>query len=97
MTYACPTWEYAVDAHLLELQRLQNAVLRAVGKLDRCTPVRELDVALKVRYVYDYINELCSKQAEVILNRVNLNVYVVLDKEKPCIGTWRRPGLRPFS
>jgi hypothetical protein len=28
MTYACPTWEYAADAHLLKLQRLQNRVLR---------------------------------------------------------------------
>jgi hypothetical protein len=25
MTYACPTWEYAADAHLLKLQRLQNS------------------------------------------------------------------------
>jgi hypothetical protein len=34
MTYACPTWEYAADAHLLKLQRLQNIVLRATGNLD---------------------------------------------------------------
>jgi hypothetical protein len=26
MTYACPTWEYAADAHLLKLQSLQNRV-----------------------------------------------------------------------
>jgi hypothetical protein len=30
MTYACPTWEYAADARLLKLQRLQNRVLRAI-------------------------------------------------------------------
>jgi hypothetical protein len=69
-TYACATWEYAADAHLLKLQRLQNRVLRAVGNLDRCTPIRELQVAFKIPYVYDYM-------------------YVVLDKEKPDIGSIR--------
>jgi hypothetical protein len=89
MTNACPTWEYAVDAHLLKLQRLQNTVFSAVGNLDRCTPAHKLHVAFKIPYVYDYINELFSTQAEVILNRVNPNVYVVLDKEKFCIGSAR--------
>jgi hypothetical protein len=45
MAYAYPTWEYAAGAHLLKLQRLQNRVLRAIGNLDRCTPVRDLHVA----------------------------------------------------
>jgi hypothetical protein len=40
MTYACPSWEYATDAHILKLQRLQNRVLRAIRNLDTCTPVR---------------------------------------------------------
>jgi hypothetical protein len=51
MTYACPTWSYAADAHLLKFQRLQNRVLRATGYLDRCTPVRELHVAFKIPYI----------------------------------------------
>jgi hypothetical protein len=55
MTYASPTWEYAADAFLLKLQRLQNRALRATGNLDTCTPVRELHVAFKIPYVYDYI------------------------------------------
>jgi hypothetical protein len=38
--YAYPTWEYAVDPHLLKLQRLQNRVLYAIGNLNRRTPVR---------------------------------------------------------
>jgi hypothetical protein len=53
MTYACPTWEYAADAHHLKFQRLQNRALLATGDLDRCTPVRELYVAFKIPYVYD--------------------------------------------
>jgi hypothetical protein len=44
ITYACSTWEYAADAHLSKEQRLQNRVLRAVGNLDRRTPVREMHV-----------------------------------------------------
>jgi hypothetical protein len=30
MIYACPTWEFAADAHLMKLQRLQNRILRAI-------------------------------------------------------------------
>jgi hypothetical protein len=51
MTYACPTWEYAADTHLLKLQRLQNRVLRAIGNFERRTPVREMHVALNIPYV----------------------------------------------
>jgi hypothetical protein len=99
MTYACPTWEYAADTHLLKLQHLQNRVLRAVGNLDRYTPVCELNVAFKIPYVFDYITKLCSTQSEVILNCVNLNV-LVLDKEKPGIGSIRGLNLavvRPMT
>jgi hypothetical protein len=30
MTYACLTWEYATDAQLLKLQRLQNRAYSAL-------------------------------------------------------------------
>jgi hypothetical protein len=58
VTYACPKWEHAADAHLLKSQRLQNRVLRATGNIDRGTPVRELHVAFKLPCVYDYITKL---------------------------------------
>jgi hypothetical protein len=74
MTYACPTWEYVADVDLLKLQRLQNRVPRATGNIDRCIPVRELHVALKIPYAYGYITELCRTQAEAILNRVDPNI-----------------------
>jgi hypothetical protein len=51
MTYACPTWKYAADAHLLKMQCLQNRILRAMGNLDKGTLVRELHVAFKIPYV----------------------------------------------
>jgi hypothetical protein len=74
MTYACSNWEHAADTHLLKLQRLQNRVLCATGKLDRSTLVRELQVGFKIPYIYDYITKLCRTQADVILSHVNLNV-----------------------
>jgi hypothetical protein len=74
MTYACPIWEYVADPRLLKLQCLQNRVLRAIENFEGCTPIRELHVAFKIHYVYDYITTLCRTQAEIILNHVNLNI-----------------------
>jgi hypothetical protein len=62
------------DTHLMKLQRLQNKVLHATGNLDRRTPARDLHLAVKIPYVYDYISTLCRRQAEVILNHENPNV-----------------------
>jgi hypothetical protein len=81
MTYACPTWEFAADTHLMKLQRLQNRVLRAIGNLDWRTPVRDLHLAFKLPYVYDYITKLCRRQAEVILNHENPNVRAIGQRE----------------
>jgi hypothetical protein len=72
MTYACPTWEYAVDVHLLKLQRLQNRAFGATGNLDRCTSFRELHVAFKIPFLSDYRIKLCRTQVEVILNHPNV-------------------------
>jgi hypothetical protein len=74
MTYACPAWEFAAESHLLKLQRLQNRVLRTIGNHPRSTSVRDLRVAFKIPYVYDYITKLCRQQAEVIQNHDNENV-----------------------
>jgi hypothetical protein len=59
----------------LKLQRLRNRALRAIGNLDRRTLVRELHVAFKIPYVYDYTTKLCRTQAEVILNHRNPIVH----------------------
>jgi hypothetical protein len=61
----------------MKLQRLQNRVLRALGKLDRRTTVGDLHLAFKIPYVYDYITKLCRRQAEVILNHENPNVRAI--------------------
>jgi hypothetical protein len=68
-----PPGSFAVDTHLMKLQRLQNRVLRAISNLDRRTSVRDLHLAFKIPYVYDYITKLCRRQEEVILNHVNSN------------------------
>jgi hypothetical protein len=54
MTYASPAWEFAADAHLIKLQRLQNKVLRTIGNLTRRTTVRDLHIAFKFPYAHDY-------------------------------------------
>jgi hypothetical protein len=61
----------------MKLQRLQNRVLRAIGNLDRRTPVRDLHLAFKIPYVYDYITKLCRRQEEVILNHENPYVRAI--------------------
>jgi hypothetical protein len=63
MMYACPTWEYAVDAQVLKLQCLQNRALCTIENVDRCTPAQKLHVAFKINFVYDYITKLCRTQA----------------------------------
>jgi hypothetical protein len=77
MTYACPTWEFAADTHLMKVQRLQNRFLRVIGKLDRNTPIRDMHLAFKILYVYDYRTKLCRRPAEVILNHENPNVRAI--------------------
>jgi hypothetical protein len=57
-----------------EIVARAEKVFRAIGNLDRRTPVRELHVTFKIPYVYDYITKLCRTQAEAILNHVNPNV-----------------------
>jgi hypothetical protein len=42
LIYASPTWEYAADAHLLNLQDLQNRVPCANGDRDGGIQVRDL-------------------------------------------------------
>jgi hypothetical protein len=74
MTYACPTWDFVADIHLMKLQRLQNKVLRTIGNFPRRTPVRELHNAFIIPYIYDYITKLSRQQAEVIQNHENVNV-----------------------
>jgi hypothetical protein len=73
MTYACPVWEFAVDSHLLKLQRLQNKNpphhwLPTKAHTD---PRFTSDVANSVRL---RLYNKGRKQAEVIQNHDN--VYV---------------------
>jgi hypothetical protein len=73
MTYACPGREFL--PHLLKLQRLQNKVLRTIGNFRRHTPVRELNKAFNILYIYDYITKLCRKQAKIIQSQGDAYVY----------------------
>jgi hypothetical protein len=74
MTYACPVLKFSAENHLPKLERLQNKVLRNIGNFPMRTTVRDLHMAFKLPYVYDYITKLCRKQAEVMQNYENTNV-----------------------
>jgi hypothetical protein len=58
----------------LKLQRLQNKVLRTIGKFPRRTPISDLHLAFQIPFVYDYITKLCGQQAEVKQNHDSENV-----------------------
>jgi hypothetical protein len=88
ITYACPIWEYVVDANILKSQCLQNRVLHAAGNFDRCTAVCELHMPFKILYVYDNITKVCRAQAEVIQNHVNPNVHGT-GQEETMLGSIR--------
>jgi hypothetical protein len=57
------------------VQRLQSKVFRTFGNFSRRTPVRDLHMASKLPYVYDYITTLCRQEAEVIQKHENANVH----------------------
>jgi hypothetical protein len=61
--YACSVCELAAGVYLLKLQRLRNKVLCAFGNFPRCTLVRDFHTAFNLPYAYDYITELCRKDA----------------------------------
>jgi hypothetical protein len=82
MTYACPACEFAADNHVLKLQRLQNKVLGTSGNFPRRTPVRDLHMAFKLPYVYEFITKLCRQQAEVIQNHENANRSIELGEPR---------------
>jgi hypothetical protein len=65
----------------MKLQRLQNKVLRTTGNLLRRTLIRDLHIAFKIPYVYDYITKLCRQQTEVIQNHDNENVHNIRQGE----------------
>jgi hypothetical protein len=63
-----------------QMNRLQNRLLHAIGNLDRSTLVRDLHLAFRILYVYDYITKLCRRQAEVIL----FSLLAFVKKETEC-------------
>jgi hypothetical protein len=73
MIYAYPTWEFAAETHMMNCSTCEID-LHTVGDLHRHTPVHELHVAFKIPYMYDYIIELCRRQAEAMQNHRTPNV-----------------------
>jgi hypothetical protein len=77
ITYACPAWEFAAECHLLQLQRLQNKVLRTTANFPKRISVPDKHKAFHMPYVYDYITKSCRQQAEVIQNHENETIHYI--------------------
>jgi hypothetical protein len=58
----------------MNLQLLQNQVLRTIGNFSRGTPVRNMLVTFQLPYVYDHITKIYRQQQEVNQNHGNGNV-----------------------
>jgi hypothetical protein len=74
MTYACPTCEFAAESYFLKLRRLESRVLHTIDTLPRRTQTRDLHMAFKIPYLYDFVTKVCRQQATVILNHENVNI-----------------------
>jgi hypothetical protein len=83
MTYACLTWEFAAETHLLKLQRVKNSVLRTIGNFPRHASIPDMHVAFQVPYIYDYITKLRIRPAELIHNHEIENVRNIGQGETP--------------
>jgi hypothetical protein len=46
---------YAVDAHPLKMQRIQNQIIRAIGNVDWHTAVREIHMTFIIRSAHDFM------------------------------------------
>jgi hypothetical protein len=60
---------------------LQNKALRTIGSFPRRTSVRDMHLAFRIPYVYDYITKSYRQQAEVIQNHENENVRYIVQGE----------------
>jgi hypothetical protein len=65
------------------LQRLKNKVHRTIVNILRCTLAHDMHVAFHIPYIYDYITNLCRRQAEIIHNRGNEIVHNIGQGEIP--------------
>jgi hypothetical protein len=63
------------DSHLLKLQRLQNKIFRTIGKLPWHTPTRDLHMAFKMPYLYDFVTKLCRQQSVILNESVNIRNF----------------------
>jgi hypothetical protein len=65
-------------------KRLQNKVLCTIGNFPRRTPVRDLHVAFRLPYVYDYAG---NKQKSYKI--MKMKMFATLDKENRDTGNIR--------
>jgi hypothetical protein len=73
----------------MKLQRLQNKVLRTIGKFPRNTAIRGMHIFLQIPCVYDFITKLCNNKPKSF-NITRIYMIAILGKEKPDIENIKR-------
>jgi hypothetical protein len=58
----------------LETAASEKKVIRTVCNSLRGTLTRDLHMAFKIPYLYDFVTKLCRQQATVTLNHANVNI-----------------------
>jgi len=81
MTCDCIAWEFVADGHLFKLQRLQKKVLCAIDNLPRHTRTRDLHVAFRIPYLYDFVRKLFKQQATVTLKHESIHFSNIDQRE----------------
>jgi hypothetical protein len=87
MTYACLALEFAADTNLMELQHLQNKILRIISKFPRNTPIRDIHKSIQISYAYNYITKLCRHTTKSF-TITRMYIIAILD---------RRAGYRKYK
>jgi hypothetical protein len=61
----------------MQLQRLQNKLLRTIGKFPRNTPIRDMHIPFQIPYVYNYVTKLFRQEAQGIQHHENTHVRYI--------------------
>jgi hypothetical protein len=80
------------DSKNLNSVGIQNKVLRTTGNQPRRIPTRDLHMAFKISYLYDFVTKPCMEQATVILNHEK-SIFASLAKAKLDTGSIKGSNL----
>jgi hypothetical protein len=88
MTYASPAWEFAVDIHLMKLQRLRNKVLRTIATFQGAHRFTICTWRSKAR-THMINKKIMQATSRSHTYNIMMRIFALLDKAKPDIQSIR--------